>query len=88
MYLNCAPQITEHRKGERTISMELGGFSSRLTLCFAVAEDGIKITLFVIMKGEPDCRIEKSLRELLPHDILGCNQRNAWMDKRAKRNWN
>ena len=39
------------------------------------------------MKGEPGRRIEKSSNDLLPHNILCCCQRNAWMDKSSMRIW-
>ena len=87
VYFNCAPQNTVHRKGERTISVQLGGSSSRLTLCVAAAKDWSKLPLFVVMKGEPGGRIEKSLSALLPDNVFGSCQRNAWMDKRAMKIW-
>ena len=85
VYFNCAPQTTVHRKGERTISVKIGGSSSRLTLCVAVAMDGTKLPLFVVMKGQPGGRIEKQLHDLLPTGVFGCCQPNAWVDKRAMR---
>ena len=71
MYINCAPQTTVHRKGERTISLQLSGSSSTLTLRVAAAKDGTSLPLFVVMKGEPGGRIEKSLSASLPENLLG-----------------
>ena len=71
-YFNSLPQTTVHRKGDLTIFVKFGGSPSRLTLFVAAAKDGTKLPLFVVMKGEPVGRIEKSLSELLPHNMLVC----------------
>ena len=68
LYLNLAPQTAVHRKGERAVFVQLRGSSSRLPLCVAAAKDGAKLRLFVVMKGEPGGRIEKSFRSGVVHD--------------------
>lgn len=48
VYLNASPKRTVHRKGERTVSIRIGGSSSmRFTLAVIVAMDGTKLPLFV-----------------------------------------
>ena len=44
VYLNCSPKRIVHPKGERTVSIRVGGSSStRFTLAVSVAMDGTKL---------------------------------------------
>ena len=53
----------------------------------SVAMGGSKLPLFVIFKGKPDGKIEKSLDEILPDSIVGCVQRKGWMDSVTMNIW-
>ena len=50
-------------------------------------KDGTNLPLFLVMKGEPGGRIEKSCSALLPDNSFSCCQLNAWMDRRAMNIW-
>ena len=49
----------------------------RITVALSVALDGIKLSLFVIFKGKPGGRIEKSLPDIVPRGIVGYVQRKG-----------
>ena len=88
VYLNCSPSRTVHQKGEKTVSIMIGGTSSRrFTLAVTVAMDGTKLPLFVIFKGVPGGRVEKQLTAELPEGVVGCVQRKGWMDNRTMNIW-
>ena len=86
IYLNCSPVRTVHPRGEKTVSIMIGGTSSmRFTLAVTVAMDGSKLPLFVIFKGVPGGRVDKSLPRILPDGVIGCVQRKGWMDNYTMR---
>ena len=88
VYSNCSPNRTVHPKGEKTVSIMIGGTSStRFTLAVSVATDGSKLPLFAIFKGVPSGRIDKSLADVLPSGLSGCVQRKGWMDNRTMAMW-
>ena len=88
VYLNCCPSRTVHQKGGKRVSIMIGGTSSRrFTLGITLAMDGAKLPLFVILKGLPGGRIEKSLTSELPEGLVGCVQRKGWMDNRTIDLW-
>lgn len=61
IYLNCSPKRTVYGKGERTVSIRIGGTSSmRFTPAVTVAMDGTKLPLFAIFKGTPGGSVENS----------------------------
>ena len=81
VYLNCSPNRTVHPKREKTVPIMIGGtFSTRFKLAISDATDDSKLPLFVIFKGIPDGRIDKSLADILPRGLSGCVQRKVWMD--------
>ena len=78
VHLNCSPNRTVHPKGEKTVSIMIGGTSStRFTLAFSVAMDGSKLPSFAIFKGVPGGRVDKSLADVLPRVVNGCVQRKG-----------
>ena len=85
VYLNCSPNRTVHMKGEKTVSVMIGGASSmRFTLAVTVAMDGTKLPLFVIFKGTPGGKVEKQLPDKLPTGIFACVQKKAgWITERC-----
>ena len=84
VYLNSSPKRTVHPKGERIVSIRVGGLSyTRLALEVSVAMDGTKLHFFVIFKGKPGGSVERSLPYILPADAIGCVQLKAWMDDRT-----
>ena len=88
IYLNCAPKRTVHLKGEKTVSVMIGGSSSmRFTLAVTVAMDGTKLPLFVIFKGKQGGTVEKQLPSILPDGVFGCVQKKAWMDNNTMSIW-
>ncbi len=88
VYLNCALNRTVHPKGEKTISIMVGGSSSmRFSLDVTIAMDGRKLPSFVIFKGTPGGSIERSLPSILPDGVIGCVQAKAWMDNRTMKIW-
>ena len=71
VYLNCSPKRTVHPKGERTVSIRVGGSSSTtFTLAVSVAMDGTKLPLFVIFKGKPGGSVERSPPSILPAGVI------------------
>ena len=81
VHLNCTPTRTVHPKGEKTISINIDNSNTaRITVAVSVAIDGSKFPLFVIFKGKPGGKIEKSLDVILPDGIVGCVQRKGWME--------
>ena len=88
VYLNCSPNRTVHPKGEKTISIMVGGSSStRFTLAVTITMDGSKFSLFVIFKGTPGGSVERSLNSTLPDGIIGCVQPKAGMDNKTMTIW-
>ena len=88
VYLNSSPNRTVDKKGNRTISIRVGGPSSMwFTLCVSVAVDGTKLPLFVIFKCKPNGNIEKDLPSIMPAGMLGCTLNKAWFDERAMLEW-
>ena len=86
--LNCSPSHSVHQKGEKTVSIMIGGTSSRrIPLAITVAMDGKKVSFFVIFKGFPGGRFEKSLTSELPESVVGCVQRNGWIYSRTTNIW-
>ena len=84
VYLNCAPNRTGHPRGERTVStMDGGGCSAIFTLAVCLVMDGSKLPLFIIFKGVPGGRVDKSLQQILPEGVIGCVQRKEWMGNRT-----
>ena len=80
VYFESRPRRTVHATGARTVPIRAPGRSNqRLTACLSVAADGTKLPLFVILRGEPDGRIEKSINTILPGNVHGCVQSRAWM---------
>ncbi len=88
VHMNCSPNRTIHEKGEKTVSIMIGGASSaRFTLPVSVGIDGAYLPLFVIFKGKPEVTVEKQLPGTVPDGIVACVQRKAWMDDRTMRIW-
>ena len=88
VYLNISSNRTVHPKGEKTVSIHIGGASSmRFTLAVSIAMDGTKLPLFVIFKGMPGGSVEKSLPSILPDGVIGCVQKKGWMDNRTMAIW-
>ena len=78
VYLNCSPSRTVHQEVGKTVSIMIGGTSSRsFTLAVTVAMVGTKLPLFVIFKGVTGGRIEKSLTGELPEGVVGFVQRKG-----------
>ena len=44
---------------------------------------GTKLPFFVIFKGVPGGRVDKSLPDTILGGVIGCVQRKAWMDNRT-----
>ena len=83
VYFNCKPKRTVNLRGQKTISIRIGSSTSmRVTLCVTIAMDETKLPLFLIFKGAPRAKIERSLGSILPAGMYGCVQRKAWMDDR------
>ncbi len=77
-----------HKKGEKTVSIMIGGASSaRFMFAVSVAMDRTKLPLFVILKGKPGGTVENQLSDTVPDGIVACVQRRAWMDDRTMRIW-
>ena len=75
---NCKPTQTVHRRGEKTISIRIGGSTSlRATLCVSIAMDGTKLPLFIIFKGQSGGRIARDLHNILPAGVHGCVQKKS-----------
>ena len=88
VFFESKPNATIHHTGANTVSIRCSGSSNkRMTVCVAVASNGCKLPLFVIFKGEPNGRIERSLPQILPRGIYGCCQAKGWMDERGLRLW-
>ena len=88
IYLDCYPNRTVHIKGEKTVSVIIGGVSSiRFTLAITITMDGTKLPLFVIFKGVPGGHIERQLPRIVPKGIIGCVQKKGWMHNRIMRIW-
>ena len=88
VYLNCTPNRTVHPTGEKTVAIMIGRSNpTRITVAVSVAMDGSKLPLFVIFRGKPGGRVEKSLQEIVPDGIVGCVQRKGWMDNTTMNIW-
>lgn len=48
--------------------------ATRFTLAVSITIDGTNLLSFVMFKGKPGGKIEKSLREIFPDRILGSMQ--------------
>ena len=84
VYVNCVRNRTVHPKGEKTVSIIVGGLSSmRFTLSATITIDGSKLPLLVIFKGTPVGSVERSLSSKLPAGIMSCVQSKAWIDNRT-----
>ncbi len=81
VYMNCAPHLTVHKKGTKTVPIRVRGVNSQsFSLAVAVAKDGTKLPLFVVFKGMPGGSIERSLPEITPDGIVCAVQEKGWMD--------
>ena len=88
LYLSYSPNPTVHPKGQNTVSIMVGGSSSmRFTLAVTVAMDGTKLPLFVTLKSVPNGRVDKSLPDTIPNDVISYVQRKSWMYNRRMYIW-
>ena len=88
VYLNCSPNRTVHTRGQKSVSIMVGGTSStRFTLTATIAMYGTKLPLFPIFKGKRRGSIEKSLPEIIPEDVIGCILLKGRIDSRTIAIW-
>ncbi len=80
VYMNCAPHRTVHRKGEKTVSIRVGGLNSqRFSLAVAVAMDGTKLPLFIVFKAMAGEVLRGACQELHLMDLYAlCRIRDGW----------
>ncbi len=87
-YMNCSPNPTIHKKGEKTVSVMIGGASGmRFTLAVSAAMDETKLPLFVIVKKAHGGSVEKQLPEIITDGTIGCVQEKEWKYDRTMRIW-
>ena len=76
--LNCTPNRTVHMKGEKTVSVMIGGTTSMIfTLDVSVAMDGTKLPLFVIFKATPGGSVEKQPKTYCLIELLVASKRKG-----------
>ena len=81
VYMNCAPNRTVHRRGERTVSIRTGGSSSN-HVTVTTAMDGSKLPLFCTFKGKKGGKIQTDLDAMTTPGIVCAVQERAWMDRK------
>ena len=88
VHIKCTPNRTVHPTREKAVAILIGRSNpDRIAVAVSVAMDATKLPLFVIFKGKPIGRIEKSLPEIVPQGLVGCVQRKGWMLNNAMAIW-
>ncbi len=88
VYMNCAPHRTVHKKGEKTLSIRVGGVNlQRFLLAVAVTMDVTKLPLFAVFKATLGGSVERSLPGIIPDGIVRAVQNKGWMDTGIMKVW-
>lgn len=74
--------------GEKSIHVRCSGSNNKtVTVLLCIMADGTKLPPFIVFKGTPHGKIEKSLDTLLPEGMVGCCQEVGWIDEQNSALW-
>ncbi|KAF0703553.1 hypothetical protein AaE_015316 [Aphanomyces astaci] len=88
VYFEPKLHTTISKKGLKTVSARVcSSHNPRVSVCLAVTATGEKLPPYVVFKGVPGARIDSSLEKIMPPNMFGTCQKNAWMDDPTTEAW-
>jgi len=82
VYFDMARRTTYHFKGDRSVkTVKTNGHKKRVTVCLAIASNGMKLPPMLIFKGE------KSFTNPLSKKMYVTQNQNGWMTETKMKEW-